>query len=131
MTEDVAEDLDVTASPIPQLDGLNNKFCLDEEKEDAGDIVVVDANMNDESAVKESDEITIVHAEAIFRNSTYLNLMQDDLISLEKFILCEKHLQKNIAKIDYQVISNVKVGVQIDFQTVGKCQTVHFQTFGR
>ena len=76
----------------------------------------VTAETNNLSQPKQSN-LQVVHAEAVFQNSPFLNLLQDDLLSLEKFILSEKHLQNNIAKIDFQVITNTLVAVKIHVKT--------------
>ena len=54
-----------------------------------------------------------VHATAEFENSPLQNLVKEDLSSLEKFICSEEHLRKNIAKIEFEVLSKWKVDVKL------------------
>ena len=59
------------------------------------------------------EELVIVLATAEFENSPLQNLVQEDLASLEKFICSEEHLQKNIARIEFEVVSEWKVDVKL------------------
>ena len=62
---------------------------------------------------RDLEEFVTVHATAEFENSPLQNLVQEDLSSLEKFLCSEEHLQKNIAKIEFEVMSKWQVDVKL------------------
>ena len=62
--------------------------------------------MNVETRIKKLES---VYAVAHFENLPNGTLTEDDLRSLEKFIFSEKHLEDNIAKYEFKVLSNFEV----------------------
>ena len=59
------------------------------------------------------EEFVTLHATAEFENSPLQNLVHEDLSSLEKFTCSEQHLQKNIAKLEFEVLSKWKEDVKL------------------
>ena len=49
----------------------------------------------------------------MFQNSPNLNLLQEDLLSLEKFIFNQQHLQNNIGRLEFEVIAKWRVYVRL------------------
>ena len=69
------------------------------------------ATANGPDASKEAFEehesdITVVYATAIFEDSPFETLLQEDYSSLQKFILSEEHLVKNICHLESQHLSS-------------------------
>ena len=58
-----------------------------------------------------------VYAVAHFENLPNGTLTADDLTSLEKFIFSEKHLEDNIAKYEFKVLSNFEVTLLFQVKT--------------
>ena len=52
-----------------------------------------------------SDDIIVVHATAVFEDSPSRTLLQDDYNSLQKFILHQDHLEKNICHLESSHVS--------------------------
>ena len=95
------------------VENIPDEVCPDPQYD-----LVVDAKEKNETDAREKsdyreNDITVVHAVAHFENSPYSTLVQDDLQSLRKFILSEKHLEKNVGKVEMEVVSRWEVSVQI------------------
>ena len=54
----------------------------------------------------EKSDITVVHTTAIFEDSPFETLLKEDYSSLQKFILSEEHLVKNICQLESQHCSS-------------------------
>ena len=70
---------------------------------------VATANVPDaskEALEEHKSDITVVYATAIFEDSPFETLLQEDYSSLQKFILSEEHLVKNICHLESQHLSS-------------------------
>ena len=56
--------------------------------------------------VKTLPDIVEVYALASFRNSPNASLMQDDIESMGRFVTSKDHLKRNVAKVEYDIISS-------------------------
>ena len=56
--------------------------------------------------VKTLPDIVEVYALASFRNSPNASLMRDDIESMGRFVTSKDHLKRNIAKVEYDVITS-------------------------
>ena len=91
------------------------------EKQDENEGTVDASNIVDEicpdevynNAEAKSANIVVVHAIATFENSPNDTLGQDDIISLQKYIHSEEHLQRNISKVELQQISRWEVSTKL------------------
>jgi hypothetical protein len=61
--------------------------------------------------------VVIVHALAAFENSPNLNLDQEDVKSLRRFIYSEKHLKENISGVEFFAKSKWEISVKIHVLT--------------
>ena len=66
----------------------------------------------------------ITNAEALFRNSPNIYVVQKDLLSLEKFIFNQQHLQNNLGRLEFEVIAKWRVYVKLH----GGCEALHLET---
>ena len=80
---------------------------------------ITDEICNDAEYLETSEKptVVIVHALAAFENSPNLNLDQEDVNSLEKYIHSEKHLKDNISRVELFVQSKWEIAVQIHVLT--------------
>ena len=62
-------------------------------------------------------KIENVFGVAHFENLPFNTLTEDDLKSLEKFVLSEKHLEENIVSFDFKVISSLEVNLKFSVKT--------------
>jgi hypothetical protein len=111
------DDFDETAvngENITETFGETEKQDENEGTVDASNIVdeiCPDEVYNNEEA--KSANIVVVHAVATFENSPNDTLGQDDIISLQKYIHSEEHLQRNISKVELQQISRWEVSTKL------------------
>ena len=76
---------------------------------------ITDEICNDAEYLETSEKprVVIVHALVAFENSPNLDLEQEDVNSLEKYIYSEEHLKDNISRVELFVQSKWEIAVQI------------------
>ena len=72
------------------------------------------ANVTD-AVAKEAhkEDIAIVHAVGVFRNSPNETLGQDDVNSIQKYIHSEEHLTRNIVRIEFEQPSKWEINMKL------------------
>ena len=70
---------------------------------------VVEKESDPVEDVDKDNVVKIVHAVARVENSPYIEVTQDDVNCLERFIFSEEHLKKNIVKALFQSLSKWEI----------------------
>ena len=96
---------------VPAIPAEVAASYMSEATTEIEDEVCTDLEYNNDNET--AAEFTVVHATAVFENSPFSNLVQDDITSLEKFLCSEEHLKKNIMRIELDVGHNWEVNTKL------------------
>jgi hypothetical protein len=102
--------VEVVAEDVTADNGDKNTTVVNQNATSDYSAVVQDEVCDDtfyDNEKAKSDHITVVHADATFRNSP-----KDDINSLQNYIYSEEHLKRNITKIEFEKLSRWEVSTK-------------------